>query len=281
MKPIIVALLTFSFISLTSFSIDHRGKPAVEQTQSTMNDYGKIVWYNLVTPNIEESKQFYGSIFDWSFQDINLKGQKFVIIKYKSDPIGSMLELPNADASIWLASVSVGNVKDIVKKYTANGGRLLIDSFNVNGTGDQVILEGPLGEKMAYINNPASPISLIDNGPNQWIWTELWSTNTDTSKAFYEKVWNIKTKASKVKDRPYWYFEKDSVKVAGMITNPVEGASTQWVPYVNIANIANLNKKLEALEANIMLAPEDTDSGSIVIFQDLHGATLCAQNYSN
>jgi predicted enzyme related to lactoylglutathione lyase len=281
MKPIILALLTFSFINLTSFSIDHREKPAVEQAQSTMNDYGKIVWYNLVTPNIEESKQFYGSIFDWSFQDINLKGQKFVIIKYKSVPIGSMLELPKADASIWLASVSVGSVKDITKRYIDNGGRLLIDSFNVSGTGQQVILEGPLGEKMAYINNPASPISLIDNGPNQWIWAELWSTNADTSKAFYEKVWDIEAKASKVKDKPYWYFEKESNKVAGMITNPVESANTQWVPYINIADIANLNTKLEALNANIMLEPQSTDYGSIIIFQDPHGATLCAQNYSN
>lgn len=281
MKPIILALLIFSFTNLTYASIDHLEKSAVEQAQNTTNDYGEIVWYNLVTPNIEESKQFYGSIFDWTFQDIKLKGQKFVIIKHKGVSIGSMLELPNADASIWLASVSVSNVKDIIIKYTDNGGRILIDPFNVSGTGDQVILEGPLGEKMAYINNPASPVSFMDNEPNQWIWAELWSDNVDTSEAFYKKVWNIETKASKVQDRPYWYFEKDNEKVAGMITNPVEGANTQWVPYLNIANIANLNTKLEALEANIMLAPQDTDNGSIIIFQDPYGATLCAQNYSN
>jgi predicted enzyme related to lactoylglutathione lyase len=281
MRSIIFILLTFSLTSFTTFSAEHTEKLFSKSQLLETNDYGKIVWYNLVTPNIEDSKQFYGSIFDWTFQDIDLKGQKFTIIKYNTTLIGSMLELPKADASLWLASVSVSDIKGIIKKYTDNKGKLLINSFNVSGTGEQVILEGPLGEKMAYIQNPASPVSFIDNGPNQWIWAELWSTNAETSKVFYESVWNSNTTASEVEERPYWYFENDGEKVAGMITNPVEGSNTQWVPYINMADITKLNKKLEALDANIMLAPKNTKNESILIFQDPHGATICAQNYSN
>lgn len=281
MKNLILIILTFSLLGFTSEFKDVNNNTIIEKQERVTNDYGKIVWYNLVTPNIENSKQFYGSILDWTFEDNNLKGQKFTIIKHNQIPIGSMLELPKADASIWLASVSVNNTKEIIAKYTNSGGRLLIEPFNINGTGEQIIMEGPLGEKMAYINNPASPVSFIDNGPNQWIWAELWSSNANTSKLFYEKVWNIETTASEIKDRPYWYFEKDGEKVAGMITNPVEGSNTQWVPYINIADTASLNKKLEALDINIILAPQDTGNGSIVIFQDPFGATVCAQNYSN
>lgn len=274
-------LFLFAFLVFANNAIiAENTKNSFKENPPTSN-YGNIVWYNLVTPNIETSKKFYGNIFDWTFTDINSKGQKFAIIKHNDIAIGSMLEIANADASIWLASISVNNIKEAITRYTKNGGRLLIEPFNVMKTGEQVILEGPDGEKIAYINNPASPVSTINNGPNQWIWTELWSNNPAESKLFYEKVWNVEVSESEVKGNPYWYFEKDAKKVAGMIKNPAEGTKTQWVPYVNITDINKLHQKLKDQNVNIMLAPKNAEKGAILVFQDPNGATLCVQNYAN
>lgn len=282
MKIKLIILFSYLLIGIqTVIAETPQSNPIEHSILNAQNNYNQIVWYNLVTPNIETSLKFYGSIFDWTFEDIILKGQKFAIIKHKNIAIGSMLELPNADASIWLASISVHNIKEVIARYTNNGGRLLIEPFNVSGTGEQVILEGPQGEKIAYINNPASPVSLVNNGLNQWIWAELWSNNPEESKLFYENVWKVKTTASEIKGKPYWYFEKDGKKLAGMISNPAEGTNTQWVPYVNVADIVGLNQKLESLDINIMLAPQEIDNSAIMVFQDPNGATLCAQNYSN
>jgi hypothetical protein len=253
------------------------------ETSNMLNpdDFGQIVWYNLVTPNIQESKKFYGSIFDWTFEDIQLKGQKFSVIRHKKVAIGSMLEIPKANASVWLASVSVNDIDEAVARYIKNGGRLLIEPFNVMDSGMQVIVEGPQGEKIAYINNPASPVSFLDNEPNRWIWTELWSNNVQESTAFYENVWKVTTTSTTVQKQPYFYFQKGTKKVAGMIKNPATGTNTQWVPYINMSDIKQLHKKLKDLEVNVMLAPSETSKGrSIVIFQDPYGATIAAQDYA-
>ncbi len=247
---------------------------------STQNDYEKIVWYNLVTPNIDVSKEFYASIFDWTFEDKKIKGQRFTVIKQNGKPIGGMLEFPKAEVSLWIASVSVPNINEAIVKHTANGGKLLIEPFNAMNTGEQVIVEGPLGEKMAFINNPASPVSLVDNGPSEWIWTELWSNDPKKSKLFYEAVWGVDCKNTVEKEKPYWYFENNDKKVAGMIANPAKGSATQWVPYVNIKDLQKLTETLKAQNVNIMLNASETENGSIVIFQDPNGATVGVQNYS-
>jgi predicted enzyme related to lactoylglutathione lyase len=281
MKNIILVLVVFCFFSFKADATKFREVGITQKQEPVPSEYGQIVWYNLVTPNIADSKEFYGSILDWTFTDIVLRGQKFSIIKHNNVPMGSMLEIPNADASIWLASISVSDIQEAITRYTSNGGKLLIEPFTVSNTGEQVILEGPLGEKIAYINNPASPVSLVDNGPNQWIWTELWSNDTTKSKAFYEKVWNVETSQTQVKGKPYWYFEKESKKVAGMIPNPAEGTNTQWVPYVNMIDVEELHEKLRALDVNVMLAPQETGKGTVLIFQDPNGATMGVQAYSN
>lgn len=253
----------------------------VSENQGVVSDtYGQIVWYTLVTPNLPESVAFYQNIFDWEISTTELKGQKIGLVRFQGRPIASIVEIPGADAALWVASVSTPSVKEITGKFTANGGRVILKTFNIQNTGKQVILEGPLGEKLGFIENPAHPVSQLTNGTQQWIWTELWSTNTDLSRSFYQKVFNASITENEKTDKPYWFINKGGQKVAGIIPNPAEGARSQWVPYVNIQDIPGFYGGLKETNAEVLLGPESGyRNGSIVVFEDPHNAMLCVQEF--
>ena len=240
--------------------------------------YGNIVWYTLVTPNLEESIVFYRSIFNWEINMAQVNKQKVAVVRFQGRPIASMVEISGADAALWVASVSTNSVKDITAKFSANGGRTILKPFNIKGTGKQVILEGPLGEKIGFIENPANPISQLTNGDKEWIWTELWSTDTDKSRDFYQKVFNASITPNEKTDKPYWMVNKGGQPVAGIIPNPLEGARSQWTPYVNVQDIPGFYQGLKKTDAEILLAPDSGyREGKIVVFEDPHNALVCVQ----
>ena len=275
---LIVLCLTALLTLAGTADRDIASTPAPAEKPMEAEPYGNIVWYTLVTPNLEESITFYRRIFNWEITMAQVSKQKVAVVRYQGTPIASMVEIPGADAGIWIASVSTNSVQDIAAKFAANGGRTILKPFNIKGTGKQVVVEGPLGEKIGFIENPAHPVSQLTNGDREWIWTELWSTDTDRSRDFYQKVFNASITENEKTDKPYWFINKEGQKVAGIIPNPAEGARSQWVPYVNIQDIPGFYDGLKKSGALILLAPESGyRDGSIIIFEDPHNALLCVQ----
>lgn len=270
------------FLALVTLTGPEAGKkyvsPNPEAHLMEAADYGSIVWYTLVTPNLQESVAFYRKVFKWDINLVEAKKQQVAIVRYQGRPIASMVEIPGADAALWIASVSTRSVRDMSEKFRANGGRVILEPFNIKGTGRQVVLEGPLGEKIGFIENPAHPVSQLTNGDQEWIWTELWSTDTDSSRAFYQKVFDAGIVPNEKTEKPYWFISKEGENVAGIIPNPAEGARSQWVPYINIQDIPGFYGGLEESGALILLAPDSGyRNGSIVVFEDPHNAMVCVQ----
>lgn len=282
MRKKIIAFVALLLTVQFGFSRSYEASIPVAETYLQTN--GGIVWYNLVTPNISESKAFYAKICKWTFKDIIKKGQNISIISNNGKPIGSMIEIKNADASTWISSVKTNNIDASIGSVKTNGGRVIIDKFTIGeNIGKQVIVEGPLGEKMSFIQTDNPAMSLLENVEGKWIWEELWSTDIDKSINFYTKVLNLDVALTKDDDRSYWIFnDSNDKKVAGMMNNPLKGANTQWVPYIKISDINGVYQTLQQTDAHIYIKPDmNVRQGTIVVFEDPNGATVCLQNYNN
>ncbi|MEO1012387.1 MAG: VOC family protein [Bacteroidota bacterium] len=275
---ILARLFFLSTFFLYSFQTSAQSK---ERPMVTDHGYGNIVWYTLVTPNLDESMSFYKTLLPWSFQEYTIKGQKMAVVYQNGESIGSVVELPKADASLWIGLVSVEDLDLATERFTKNGGKVIVDKFSIGPVGEQIILQGPSSEKLGFFALPSKTISKLDNGEGQWLWTELWSNNVSKSRAFYEEALQLQVKETVYDDKPYWVLEYDGKPKAGLIHNPVPGANEQWVPYINLKDVEGAYQKLLKTKAHIMLAPtEEVRNKSILIFEDPHGATLCIQNYN-
>ncbi|MCM5664417.1 VOC family protein [Galbibacter mesophilus] len=279
MKKSILGFFAFLLVVQIGLSNVNSKSPLFNNLQ----DYGGVVWYNLVTPDISSSKKFYAKLCKWTFQDFVVKGQKLAIISNNGQPIGSMIEIKKADSSAWIASVQTDNIDASISDFVANGGRVIIDKFKINqSVGEQVIVEGPLGEKLSFIETMQPKMSLLENKEGKWIWQELWSSDPSISEKFYTTTLNLTVTETEDDGKPYWIFKNGDKKVAGLMTNPLTGANPQWVPYVKITDIDGAYNLLQQTDAHVYLKPTpEVRNGNIVVFQDPLGATLCFENFAN
>lgn len=266
--PLIVIL----FLTLSGY--ENIPEPTVEEAPAR-----PLIWHDLVTPDLDASKKFYESVFGWTFKDVKVKGLRLAGIYSGATRIGGVIEVPRANQAVWVKLIPVNDLEQRVDMVKQSGGRVILPPAKIPGRGTQVVLEGAEGEEFAFIGNidPAfGGGGMADKHPLAW--SELWADDPAKSKSFYETAFGVATNDQEVDGRPYWVFENNGEKIAGMIENPITNQGTQWVPYVLVSDPSGVVERAEQGGAFIVLEPaEDIRDGKFGIFQDPAGAIVCVQ----
>jgi predicted enzyme related to lactoylglutathione lyase len=240
-----------------------------------------VIWHDLITPNLEESKWFYGDLFGWSYQTFNVKGFKYALIENKGEVIGGMIEVSTTKSSVWVSSLSVSpqEMRKRVETITASGAQLVIKPLKIPGRGKQLIFKGLQGETFSLITDNNQIVKTKNSDKNgNWYGIELWANDIKKAKDFYKKAFNVDSKEEDFDNKPYNYFMLNDVKVGGLIKNPLTNMDSQWIPYLNIKNLNDIVEKVSNLKGEVILSPnKNIRNGSIGIIQDSFGAILCIQ----
>lgn len=65
--------------------------PPVVAPPSGEHHVGKIVFLELVTPDIGASKRFYGSLFGWNFEDMQVNGSRYAQASLDGEPVAGLV----------------------------------------------------------------------------------------------------------------------------------------------------------------------------------------------
>lgn len=105
-----------------------------------------FTFFELHTPDLQRAKAFYGELFQWKFNDLDLPGPKFALAEEGGPLSGAMME----DARpFWLNYVTVDDAVEAGKKAERLGGKILRERTVVPGAGAFVVVADPLGAPMA------------------------------------------------------------------------------------------------------------------------------------
>jgi predicted enzyme related to lactoylglutathione lyase len=108
-----------------------------------------IVHLELNTPDLDKAKSFYGALFDWKFEDMDMgAGGTYSLFKPDSGPGGGMMSMPEAP-TMWLAYVGVDDVRAATEKAKSLGAQIIRDCMEVPNTGVFTILVDPTGASIA------------------------------------------------------------------------------------------------------------------------------------
>lgn len=101
----------------------------------------------LNTTDLEKAKDFYGQLFDWKLQDMEMgPSGTYTMIGTGSDPGGGMLKNPMPGVpSFWLTYVLVEDIGAATKRAAELGAKIIKDSVEVPDMGWLSILEDPTG----------------------------------------------------------------------------------------------------------------------------------------
>jgi uncharacterized protein len=114
---------------------------------------GAFSWTELMTSNPDAAATFYGQLFGWTFEAMNM-GMPYQVIKVGGTSVGGLMGMPpNAGAMppMWGAYVTVANADATAKRCTELGGKVLHGPVDIPTVGRFVVLQDPQGAVISAI----------------------------------------------------------------------------------------------------------------------------------
>ncbi|HEX4136061.1 MAG TPA: VOC family protein [Bryobacteraceae bacterium] len=111
--------------------------------------------------------------------------------------------------------------------------------------------------------------------PNPFVHIELNTTDVAKAKDFYGKLFDWKLEDVPMGDMEYTMIGVGEGTAGGIVKNPMPGAPSMWLAYVNVDDIAASTAKAKSLGATIVRdITEVPGMGKFSIIMDPTGAGL-------
>jgi predicted enzyme related to lactoylglutathione lyase len=105
-----------------------------------------FVHVELNTTDVSKAKTFYGKLFDWALDDVDMGNSSYTMINVGEGTAGGMMKHPVPGApSSWLAYVLVDDIAAATKKAKSLGATVMKDVTEVMGAGSFSIIADPTG----------------------------------------------------------------------------------------------------------------------------------------
>jgi hypothetical protein len=116
-----------------------------------------FVHIELNTTDVSKAKSFYGSLFNWTLEDVPMgPGNIYTMIKVGEGTGGGIMQHPMPGAPpMWLAYVAVDDIAASTKKAKSLGANIVKDVTEIMGVGTLSILTDPTGAMLALFQPKA------------------------------------------------------------------------------------------------------------------------------
>ena len=243
---------------------------------------GKIVFAELVTPDMAAAKRFYGTMFGWTFRDIPASSGLFTQASLNGDVVAGILQrrMPPGRRPAWLTFISTGIAPgsvDRLKTLAVNqGAKVLVQPHDIANFGRGALLADSQGAVFGLLASSSGDPADVLADPGEWIWSSLITTDPEADAAFYKSLFGYDVfKLPDVDDAKHLILASDGFARASI--NPVPTSQTatppRWVNYIRVADTAAAVAKVAAAGGQIVLPPRvDRHGSTIALVTDPAGA---------
>jgi predicted enzyme related to lactoylglutathione lyase len=263
--------------------------PALNAPPSTEHHVGKVVWADLVTPDLAAAEKFYGTLFGWTFQKIRAGDLDYAVATVDGRPIGGLVEksIPAGEQrqSAWLTFIAVRDVDAVKRIALAHGAKVLADSKSYPSRGRQCVFSDPEGAVFAVLASSSGDAPDFLATPGEWIWSSLHAKNVGAEAAFYQELFGYD-----VYDAP----SDDGLEHLILSTDDYARASanahadgsarrhSHWLNFVRVDNAAEMAAKVAGMGGKILVAPHvDRHGGMLAVVADPGGAPFGLMEWSD
>jgi predicted enzyme related to lactoylglutathione lyase len=240
---------------------------------------GKVIWHDLVTPDLDAAESFYGELFGWQFE--TLSGD-YKLASNNGKLIGGMARLQDKQrASHWLPLVSVPDVDSAVSTTTAAGGVQLLRSFDLPRRGQVAVVADPQGAAFGLVNSASGDPADRPAGLHDWLWHEVWVDDPVRAATFYRNLLGYQQSVDQAFGREYSYLSANGKPRVGVVQKASPEIGNTWVAYVRVQDVNATAAKAASLGGKVLMAPtQQVRDGSVAIIADPNGAGFVVQEWN-
>ncbi len=116
--------------------------------------HGAFSWSELMTTDPKAAAEFYGSLFGWTVQTMDMGTGPYHVVKAGDTSVGGIMGMPPGEApmpSAWGCYVTVDNVDETLARCTALGGKVLVPPMEVPTVGRMAVIQDPQGATLSVM----------------------------------------------------------------------------------------------------------------------------------
>jgi uncharacterized protein len=262
--------------------------PPLNTPPSSEHHIGKVVWADLVTPDLNAAQKFYGELFGWRFQTVRAGDTDYVVATLDGRPVAGLMQKPlltdEHKQAAWLTFIAVRDVDVVKRTALAHKAKLLVDSKTYGGRGRQAILADPEGAVFAIVASSSGDAPDYLASPGEWIWSSLHAKDAGSEAAFYQELFGYD-----VYDLP----TDDGLEHVILSTDDLARASanehfdktprhSHWLNFIRVQDAADLASKAVLLGGKILVQPHpDRHGGMVAVVSDPAGAAVGLMEWSD
>jgi uncharacterized protein len=237
---------------------------------------GKIIWADLVTPDLAAAEQFYGGLFGWTFRSIHAGEADYAIAMLGGRPVGGLLQRPVPSGehrqSAWLTFIAVRDIEAARKLALAQGAKSLTPVKTYGGRGAQEVFTDPDGAVFAALASSSGDSGDYLAAPGEWIWSSLLTTDPAHSASFYKAVFGYEV-FDLDGDGQHFVLAADDYARAGIHPLQPGHRHPHWLNFVRVADTAAATARAVALGGRVLVEPHsDRHGGQVAVLADPLGA---------
>ena len=235
---------------------------------------GQVVWVDLLTEDAATAIDFYRQLLGWKIEPYSSGN---FVVSNDGRPIAGISEIKDAnregEEALWLVGMAVPDLADSVAAARKLGAKVHRDVGRVEGFASFAILEDPQGAAFMLLA-PERPFDEAKT-VGSWVWTELWTHDTDAASKFYGKVIGYEQAEIDRSDDSYVLFQTEGEHRAGLVEIENKQVDPIWAPYLGVADLAATVAQAEGLGGRVLLAPDPKlGEGRVALLADPTGGAF-------
>ena len=256
--------------------------PAIVDPASQEHHVGKVIFVELVTPDLPAAKKFYAGLFGWTFRDIPSDKINYSEAFFDGHPVAGLVH-KNVPASehrqpMWLTFFAVRDV-DAAKKFAVqNSAKVLFEPHSIPDRGREAVFSDPQGAVFAVLASSSGDTPDVLAAPGEWIWSSLITSDPDTDAAFYQKLFDYEVfELPASEGAQHLLLACDNYARASVNTLPGNrpNAHPHWINYIRVEDAVKMTAKVVALGGRVLVEPRiDRHGGKVAVVADPLGATF-------
>jgi hypothetical protein len=254
--------------------------PALAESATAVHLPGKVVWADLVTPNLAGAETFYAGLFGWTFRDLHLGEIDYAVASANGRVIAGLAEVKIAAGeqkqSHWLSFIAVRDTDATLRHALLDGATVVRKPVSYAGRGRQAVFAGPDGAAFGVIAaTPGDPADFLAK-PGEWIWSSLLTPDPDVAVKFYQSLFGYD-----VFDLPsddglqHVVLSSQDFARAGINSLPKDAKHRRahWLNFVRVIDTTEAAAKAVSLGGRVLVEPRlDRHGGRIALLADPYGA---------
>jgi len=262
--------------------------PALNSPPSAEHHAGKMIWADLVTPDLAAAEKFYGGLFGWTFQPIHAGDIDYAVAMLDGRPIGGLVQkaIPTGQhqQSAWLTFLAANDLDGVKKLAVSHGAKVLSDIKSYPMRGRQCVLSDPEGAVFALLASSSGDTPDYLPATGDWIWSSLHAKDAGAEAAFYQNLLGYDV-FDLPSDDGLEHLILSTDDYARASANDLEQGSARrhshWLNFVRVENAAQSAAKAVAMGGRVLVEPRaDRHGGMLAVVADPAGAPVGLMEWS-